>query len=844
MNPYSIPHIIAFGITVLLSLLVLINNRKKDIIIPYLFAHTAIGLWNLGFYLILNSNTIEIAAQYNHLLITGTVFIFSTNFHFIIHFINRKTRLNKFLILTGYAFSALFLVFHFAFEIQSNVLKEFFWGYHPQAQIGDKIYTFVFSFYIIYQQVMLYKAMTEETGQRRNQFQYIFWGILLCYSGGLTNFLTAYGFPIYPVGSITNIFYTLAIAYALITVKMINIKYLFKRTLFYASIVISFIVINSLVLFLIIPAQALLAMINQSFLFTVSILSIILVTLLLIKLFGNKILNLMRPQINTRKIQNMMMEIRNTFKTNQLIEYVEQVLNGVFSTSGNKIKLFLDNKNPPANNDKKNINTVNFVDNSVKYFLTEKNEIIIKDEIQKKIEIRKPLRKKEQELFNYMKKNNISILFPIKLDNKLKGYVCIGDKLSGDMYTREEKDTIQLLKNSIQNALKNIKNIELIKEKQKQIDKETQKASRLESIGFLAGGIAHDFNNILTSIIGNVSLVIQDLNPKGELFEMLDDIEKSAKQAKNLTKQLLTFSKGGAPLTKATSIRNILVETVSFAFRGSNCKYNFNLPENLWLAEVDEGQMCQVINNIVINAEQSMPLGGTVDISAKNAKITDDSESVLKKGKYVKISIRDSGTGIPKKHLNKIFDLYFTTKQKGSGLGLATAYSIVKRHKGHIDVESEIGKGTVFHIYLPASGKKPEEPEQKEQKIITGSGRILLVDDEQEIKKSASRMFKILGYKGKVVQNSKEAVKSYKQAQKNNKEFDAVILDLTIPGEKGGEMILKQLKKIDPDVKAIVSSGYSNKPIMSEPEKYGFKGVLPKPYDVEELSKVLNDVIQ
>jgi two-component system cell cycle sensor histidine kinase/response regulator CckA len=378
------------------------------------------------------------------------------------------------------------------------------------------------------------------------------------------------------------------------------------------------------------------------------------------------------------------------------------------------------------------------------------------------------------------------------------------------------------------------------------MEQEIAKAQKLESIGILAGGIAHDFNNFLTGIIGNISLAKLKINPKEEIYEILTESEKAAHSAKSLTQQLLTFSKGGVPIKEKADIKDLIKESAKFAIIGSNVKCDFNFQKYLWEVDIDKAQMNQVINNIILNSVDAMPQEGTITIKAENAEIKRRAKIPIKKGKYVKIVVTDTGTGIPHKNIPKIFDPFFTTKKSGSGLGLATVFSIIKKHKGFIYAESEIGKGTSFYMYLPASLEGKQEKKQKEvkEKIQKSSGKVLIMDDKSFIRKSAERALNLYGFDVSGAEDGEEALSLYKEAMDEGKPYDVVILDLTIPGAMGGLRTLQELRKIDPKVKAIVSSGYSDDPVMSDHEKFGFNAIIKKPYEYHELSETVKKLIE
>ena len=376
----------------------------------------------------------------------------------------------------------------------------------------------------------------------------------------------------------------------------------------------------------------------------------------------------------------------------------------------------------------------------------------------------------------------------------------------------------------------------------KRMEEEILRSQKLESLGILAGGIAHDFNNILTTILGNVSIARDQVAPGSEIFELLGDAKLASKRAQALTRQLLTFAKGGTPVKETASIGDTIKESSLFILRGAKSGCGFFIAEDLWPVEVDVGQISQVINNIVINANQAMPEGGIIEISAENIILKKENELLLKPGRYIRISVKDQGTGIAKKHLSKIYDPYFTTKQDGSGLGLATVYSIIKKHGGIIMAKSLLVTGTTFHIYLPASEKAVSK--KRADKIIKGRGRILVMDDEESLRKVVGALLKKLGYEPGFAKDGKETIRMVKKAKKSKKPYDAVILDLTVPGGMGGKEAIKKLLKIDPEINAIVSSGYSDDPVLANFQEYGFKGIIPKPFETLSLSKVLHEVLK
>jgi len=377
----------------------------------------------------------------------------------------------------------------------------------------------------------------------------------------------------------------------------------------------------------------------------------------------------------------------------------------------------------------------------------------------------------------------------------------------------------------------------------RRVEEELAKIDRLESLGVVAGGIAHDFNNILTAIVGNISLGKLMAHQPDKVMDRLIEAEKACIQAQGLTQQLLTFAKGGTPIKRLSSVRTIVHDSCQFAVRGSNVKCEYSLPDDLWPAEFDEGQIGQIINNLIINADQAMPKGGVVRVAAENITVDPEQGLPLKGGAYLKITIQDHGIGIAQEILPRIFDPYFTTKRKGSGLGLATSFSIAKNHGGFITAESEPGTGASFSLYLPARPDREVKRQDTGQEVLGGTGKILLMDDEESVRNLAAEALSLLGYEVTVAWDGAQAIELYLAEQKSSRPFDLVILDLTVPGGLGGLQTIKRLLEIDPRVKAIVSSGYSNDPVMSDFAKHGFKGVVAKPYSAKELADVVRRVI-
>jgi len=371
---------------------------------------------------------------------------------------------------------------------------------------------------------------------------------------------------------------------------------------------------------------------------------------------------------------------------------------------------------------------------------------------------------------------------------------------------------------------------------------EQQRISKLNSLGVLAGGLAHDFNNLLTTILGNVFVAKLRMIPQDPLAQNLEQAEHACLRAKELTQQLLTFAKGGAPIKTSVALGDLLRKSAIFALSGSSISCHFDIPNDLWPLDADASQLRQVIQNITINARQSMPQSGHFSIRVENVALNTQSSlpsPTLSPGNYVKISFEDQGTGIKDQDLPNIFDPYFTTKPGASGLGLATAHSIIQQHQGHISVHSEIGKGTTFTVHLPSS----YSPVNMDHEVIPkGRGRILVMDDEQSICRMVEDALTQFGYEVTVAQDGQAAIDLFSETLASGGNFDAILLDLTIPGGMGGKEAIQHLRRLDPHVKAIVTSGYSDDPIMSDFQTYGFQGILVKPYKIIDLAKTLESL--
>jgi PAS domain S-box-containing protein len=381
---------------------------------------------------------------------------------------------------------------------------------------------------------------------------------------------------------------------------------------------------------------------------------------------------------------------------------------------------------------------------------------------------------------------------------------------------------------------------------EQKMEEELLKIRKLESLGVLAGGIAHDFNNILAAILGNIELTTFRIAKEDtKSIALLESAKKATKRATKLTQQLLTFSKGGDPVREEIILPELISESAEFVLHGSQVACRYNFPDNLWKVDVDSGQIGQVIQNIILNAKHAMPGGGTITIHCKN--ITDPAaESLLSvnQGNYVRITLQDTGIGIPKRIIDKIFDPYFSTKQEGSGLGLAICHSIINKHQGYITVDSISGKGTNFTVYLPATiHSSITDADTQGTTVSVKAAKVMVMDDEEMLLNVTRSQLTVLGHESVLVTSGEQAINKYQELQDKGTPVDIVIMDLTIPGGMGGKEAAQKLLQIDPKAKIIVASGYSNDPVMADYKKYGFSGSLAKPFDLNELSNAIASVL-
>lgn len=388
-------------------------------------------------------------------------------------------------------------------------------------------------------------------------------------------------------------------------------------------------------------------------------------------------------------------------------------------------------------------------------------------------------------------------------------------------------------------AMSDISERKIMEEEKRRIEEQIINNQRLESLGTLAGGIAHNFNNLLSGIFGYIELADRKAaNP--EVSKYLSEALGMRERAKRLTGQLLTFSKGGAPVKKNGYLFPLVKDSVHFSLNGTKIACRFDVDDDLYPCNFDANQICQVIDNIILNARQAMPDGGIIDVTAKNIHLDENNPVLLPEGRYIKISIKDSGVGMTHKILSNIFNPFFSTKISGHGLGLATSYSIIKRHGGSITADSKPGKGCTVNIFLPEAEYNAVPVEEIHDSAHTGNGTIIIMDDEECIRNSLSEILMSMGYDVIHMEDGNEVVKYLKESDNTGDSISGVILDLVVPGGMGGKTAITEIRKIGQDIPVFAISGYADDPVIENPAEYGFTASIGKPFLITELSELLN----
>jgi nitrogen-specific signal transduction histidine kinase/CheY-like chemotaxis protein len=835
MNAYAWSSLITFLSVFSIGIGVLLHHPEGKVNRQFALFSTSISIWAAGRVLYLTTSEPETALFWARFTIAGTVFIPTLFLHFISAFLKVQ---NKKALLLSYAASLFLFAINFTPWMVKTVSIKYQSAYFvvPGPLYPSLVVFFSVELFLAFG--LLQKRFRFSSGLEQSQIRLVFWSTLVGFAGGLTNFFPDFDLEIYSLSAYATYFipfYVLAMTYAIVRYHLLDIQIAIQKGMVYlATLSITAIPFFLLTAFFQTVLPLKLANIATFVLF---------ITILLI--FSN-IKPLTQQWVERSIFRERYRHYQSVHNFSQSIVrflHLDDLTAKLFSIlsetlRAQSISLFLsEGKGSFCLHQ-----TLHLEEHTIADVLSSSQNPLVKElQRQKKIIIREEMEwtGDTSGALDEMRKLGCVLSLPLIFDNRLIGICNLGPKQDGKNYSPSERFMLQTL---CANASVAFENARLFRETHRHAEE------KIESVGVLAGGIAHDFNNLLTAILGNISLAKMETDPGAEAFKVLSQAEKASLRAKDLTQQLLTFSKGGAPIKKVASIIPLLRDCVPLAARGPHLRYEFSLADDLWPVEIDEGQIGQVIQNVVINAGEAMPGGGTIQIRGENVMVEKEKSRQglsLVMGKYVKISIEDGGVGISEENLSKMFDPYFTTKSNGSGLGLATTYSIIKKHGGYIEVESQIGVGTTFHIYLPASQKKI--PPQKEIPTPPPSpsrqGRILIMDDEEIVRYATGSLLAHLGYEVESARDGAEAIALYQKCKQTGQPFDVVIMDLTIPGGMGGKEAIQKLLEIDPEAKAIVSSGYSNDPVMADYKDYGFRGVVAKPYRIEELREVLHKII-
>ena len=851
MNEYAIPPLLGAVINLVLIPVIFINNRQPRVVVAYLFFNVSFLAWNITAFLLLNAPSKPYALMVQHVDSVVLVLLPLSIYFFAIMLTNRKRKRYYVLLGLGCAVAFFLMLLHFHYDVFLNDVVQNRFGYRaftsPDNALGNMLHALYILFFLILSQVILFREMARSTGQRRNQYRLIFWGTIIGWSGSLVNLAAILaGVEIYYYGYVTFLVYYLTVAYALITVKMVDMRYVLLRVRFWCTIGALFGLFAWMIHLLWIR--------DDLFLSLCIALPLTYVAYHLLNLAPaiRRFLSTQNPEWE-EGLQRFSFTVMSALDHKQLmmssLSRIERLL-GVRSVA---CRLLVEGRVLAASLSVRVmgpapvIKIVDDADTDVPNNDILSDGIVVREEVERMVEMRRAVGRPERVACQFLQREELAVYVPLAPEAGPKGVLLLGNKFSGGVFTSSEINALTLFKRSLEIALRNIYNHERIKTVEVQLEKEQLNANKIEAVGVLAGGIAHDFNNLLATIIGNIDLIrlFSRIREKQEdLDGCLVDMEQAGMQARNLTKQLLILSKGGTPVKEAASIDSLLREITSFCLRGTEVEANIDIGADVWPVAADIGQISQVFQNIVINAVQSIPDAGHIYLSCENLELTADANPPLAPGRYVLVRIRDEGEGINPDELDRIFDPYFTTKDNGNGLGLAICYSVVKKHGGHISVTSELGQGSTFAVYLPAtmSNNVPRR-ESDRDRVKTGQGRILVSDDEFEVLKLYQRALRLLGYDMTGVKNGQEAIEVYHQAVEEGAPFDVVILDLVVPGGMGGVKTIEKLKELDPEVKGIVASGYSNEPVIADYQDYGFIGCLRKPFQIKELSDALQSAI-
>ena len=694
MTIYSLLPLLGGIINATLLFLVFINNRKKSIVRSFVLWNIALFIWNIGLFLLYNAKDESHALFYNHILVAGTMFVFSTNFNFILNFTNQRVGKNRLLLAAAYAGSVFFVILHFWPGIVSPGVRKYFWGYYPASGPGDIVYGITFAAYTVYAQVLLYRKMRSSSGQRRNQYQYIFWATTVGLAGTFTNFSPVIGIEFYPIGNLTGVIYYIATVYALITVKMVSFRYLVRQVVRWTIITGVLFGVSILVAFLIV--------LFSSFVFY-NVIACIWLSFF-IGIFLTKVIREDRDK-NKKSIQRSMnmflSDMCRVMTTKSLVKYISFELARQFKIETFTVvlqeKVIYEGKNGTTNDNPVAFKVINSDIEHECSLLWEclkiHDGIVLRDEIEKRIDLGQPVMETDVRLYDMMNEQRVSVLVPVKRNDQRKGFFLLGHKYSGYMYDDNEINMLYALKIFAEIALENIACVREITDQQKHAQQEMQKSEKLKSIGLLSAAIAHELRNPL-AVMKAAMYNIRRKAPEGLLDRHLNNIDKKIDESSQIIQNLLSYSRAQKVHFESVSVITVLRESMQ-AMKAKYAEYSISFEESYSLDQdcIIHGNPVQLkilFCNILDNACQSLPNDrGTVCTTAE-----------LVSGEAVQVSIRDNGSGISPADLKRVYEPFFTRKSRGIGLGLTVCRQIVELHDGEIDIDSKSDIGTTFTITL------------------------------------------------------------------------------------------------------------------------------------------------